>query len=178
MPPHLVFGAGGIGTTEKSFTYAFDTPEKVSVLLDALRELGLTELDSAASYPPGNPWNTETLLGQTKALDKGFIIDSKILIHWEGPTLHEDGIASSIARTLELLGADKVRTLYAHMPDPSTPLEVTAKAFDKQYRDGKFERVRMLRNPPSLSFPFLGETTFSPDNENKLICQEETARSI
>ena len=142
MPAHLVFGAGGIGTTAKSFTFTWDTPEKVSELLLVLDRIGVTELDSAASYPPGNPWNTETLLGQSKAAAKGFIIDSKVAVHGQGPKLHDSGVGASIDQTLELLGTSKIRTLYAHSPDPETSLEDQAAAFDKQYRAGKFERVR------------------------------------
>ncbi len=141
MPAHVVFGAGGIGTTEKSFTFTWDTPEKVSDLLVTLDQLQLRELDSAASYPPSNPWNTETLLGQAKAVDKGFIVDSKVIISKSGPKLDDATISSSIDRTLELLGTDKIRTLYAHAPDKNTPIEETAKAFHRQYAAGKFERV-------------------------------------
>ena len=141
MPAHLIFGAGGIGSTAKSFTFTWDTPEKVSELLSTLDRIGVRELDSAASYPPGNPWNTETLLGQSSAADKGFVIDSKVAAHVKGPTLHDEGIRTSIDRTLGLLGVTKIRTLYAHSPDSKTPLEDQAAAFDKQYRAGKFERA-------------------------------------
>ena len=141
MPAKLVFGAGGIGGTEKGFTYTWDTAEKVSSLLDTLENLGLKELDSAASYPPGNPWNTETLLGQSKAVERGFVVDSKIL-GGRGPMLTDELITTSVGKTLQLLNAGKVRTMYAHFSDTHTPIEETAKAFDKQYREGRFERVR------------------------------------
>jgi aflatoxin B1 aldehyde reductase len=139
--PHLVFGAGGIGVTEKSFTYTWADPEPVKSLLSVLQKLNVIELDSAASYPPGNPWNTETLLGQAEAVQGGFIIDSKVLVRRGEQSLHDEGIESSIDKTLDLLGSKKVRTLYAHAPDQNTTLEVTAAAFDKQYKAGKFERV-------------------------------------
>ena len=148
-PPNVVFGAGGIGTTAKSFTYTWDDADKVESLLSTLRDLDVLELDSAASYPPGNPWNTETLLGEAKAGDKGFIIDTKIAAHG-GNRLNDQGIASSIEKSLTLLGVEKVRTLYAHAPDVKTPIEETAAAFHKQYRAGKFERVY----PSSLSLSF------------------------
>jgi aflatoxin B1 aldehyde reductase len=144
MAPHLVFGAGGIGTTAKSFTFTWDTPEKVSELLSLLKRLDILELDSGASYPPGNAWNTETLLGQSKAAEKGFIIDSKIASHTTGRQLDDAGISSSTARTLELLGVSKVRTMYVHAPDKNTPLEETAEAFNKQFLAGSFERVCLL----------------------------------
>ncbi|KAK4206077.1 NADP-dependent oxidoreductase domain-containing protein [Rhypophila decipiens] len=142
MPPHQIFGAGGIGTTAKSFTYTWDTPEKVSELLNLLQTLNITELDSAAAYPPGNPENTETLLGQARAVQKGFIVDSKIQAYPLDVThLNDEGIEASTARTLELLGVDKVRIMYVHAPEPKTPVEETAAAFDRQFREGKFEKL-------------------------------------
>jgi len=150
MPPHLVFGAGAIGTTAKSFTFTWDTPEKVNELLHLLKNLDILELDSAASYPPGNPENAETLLGQSQAAEMGFLIDSKIAVHPVGvPHLTADGIKTSTARTLELLKTDKVRTLYAHAPEKTTPLEVTAAAFQRQFEEGRFDRVGECR---SLAF--------------------------
>ncbi|KAJ4404214.1 hypothetical protein N0V85_004926 [Neurospora sp. IMI 360204] len=141
MPPRLIFGAGGIGTTARSFTYTWGTPEKVSDLLSVLQELNILELDSAAVYPPGNPWNAETLLGQSKAAGKGFIIDSKVNADRPLPHLDEERISISIGQTLGLLGANRVRAYYAHAPDPSTPLEEQARAFDLQYKAGKFEKL-------------------------------------
>lgn len=140
MSVKLIFGAGGIGGTEQGFTYTWDTAEKASSLLDTLEILGLKELDSAASYPPGNPWDTETLLGKSKAVKRGFIIDSKIL-GAHGPMLTDEKITASVDKTLQLLKAAKVRTMYAHFSDKHTPIEETAKAFDRQYREGKFERL-------------------------------------
>ena len=139
-----MFGAGAIGTTAKGFTYTWDTPEKVSELLSALKELDLVELDSAAVYPPGNTWNAETLLGQSKATEKGFIIDSKVTVDRPYPHLDEEHVGLSIDHTLELLGTSRVRVYYAHSPDPSTPIEEQARAFDVQYRAGKFEKVCIM----------------------------------
>ncbi len=147
MPPQLIFGGGGLGGTEKSFTYSWDTPEKVQQLLQELKRLGFREIDAGASYPPTNPWNTETLLGQTHAaLPEGgdFVIDSKIAAHVPGPTLNDDNISTSLAKTLKLLGTPKVHILYAHVPDAKTPLEETARAFDTQFKAGRFEKVRHL----------------------------------
>ncbi|CAG8980473.1 hypothetical protein HYALB_00013594 [Hymenoscyphus albidus] len=126
--PTVIFGAGGIGHPEKSFTFTWETPEAVSELLSTLQSLDIHELDSSAPYPPGNAWHTETLLGEAKAVEKGFIIDSKVLKY--GP-LTEENITSSVDRTLSLLGGSKIRLLYAHEPDATTPLEETAAALDK-----------------------------------------------
>lgn len=113
----------------------------MSELLSVLQELDILELDSAAVYPPGNPWNTETLLGQSKAVEKGFIIDSKVFADRPLPHLDEERINISIGQTLGLLGADRVRIYYAHAPDPTTPIEEQARAFDLLYKAGKFEKV-------------------------------------
>ena len=153
--PTILFGAGGIGTTATSFTYTWETPEAANSLLQTLSSLHIQELDSAASYPPGNPWNTETLLGQAGVSDMDFAIDTKVAIH-EGFALNDATIPASIDKSLVLMGVKKVRTLYAHVPDPSTPIEETAKAFHRQYLAGKFERVSTkvkgrLSSPSSFS---------------------------
>lgn len=77
----ILFGAGGIGEGRISRTW--NTGEQTLELLDVLKELGITQLDSAASYPAGNPWATERLLGESAAVEKGFVVDTKILIGGE-----------------------------------------------------------------------------------------------
>lgn len=139
--PNIVFGAGGIGGTEKSFTYTWTDASKTSTLLNTLQDLGIKELDSAASYPPSNPWNTETLLGESHAVQKGFLVDSKVAAHIPNPHLSAEQIEQSIDKTLRLLGAGKVRVLYAHRQDDITTLEDQLEGFDRQFRAGKFERV-------------------------------------
>jgi len=136
--PKIIFGAGGIGHTAKSFTFTWETSQAVSELLTKLKSLDILELDSAASYPPSNPWHTETLLGQAHAIKQNFIIDSKVL---KPGALNHENIKSSIDQTLKLLGTTQIRTLYAHEPDPSTPLEETAAALHSQFVAGKFQKV-------------------------------------
>lgn len=153
MPPQIIFGAGGIGTTAKSFTYTWDNAEKVNELLTAIQELRISELDSAASYPPGNAWNTETLLGSSQAAKKGFIIDTKVIpLRDGGKTLGFENITSSIDKSLGLLGVDKVRTLYAHFNDAATPIAEQAEAFHNVYKSGKVERVRLFHLPQYIVF--------------------------
>jgi hypothetical protein len=107
--PNIVFGAGGIGKGRISHTWT--TPESTTELLDSLEDLGLKQLDSGASYPPGAPWVTETLLGQAEAAKRGFVIDTKVLIIRETQgkgSLSEENIDSSLKKSLELLGVEKV----------------------------------------------------------------------
>ena len=148
-PPKIVFGAGSIGTTLDSFTFTWGTPKLVSSLLSTLKELDILVLDTAAIYPPGNPRNSETLLGQTGAGEQGFIIDSKVLPVLDGPHLTDESISRSLDESLSLLRLGRIRTLYAHFPDPHTSVEVTAATFDLEYKAGKFERV-LLFTPARL----------------------------
>lgn len=140
MTPTVIFGAGGIGAGTISQTWS--TAESVSDLLDTLQTLGIKQLDSAASYPPGAPWVADTLLGQAKAVERGFLVDTKIAAH-EGleNSLAESSINSSLEKSLELLNVERVHVLYAHAPDPTTSIAETARAFDEQFRAGKFEKL-------------------------------------
>ncbi|CZR53501.1 related to aflatoxin B1 aldehyde reductase [Phialocephala subalpina] len=141
MPPTLLFGAGGIG--EGNISHTWTNVDETSSLLDDLEELGLTQLDSAASYPPGAPWTTERLLGETKAAKRGFLIDTKVLATEEtvDGSLSEAKIDESVKKSLELLGVKQVNILFAHAPDPKTPAEETAKAFDRYFRAGTIKQL-------------------------------------
>jgi aflatoxin B1 aldehyde reductase len=148
---NLIFGAGGIG--EGRISHTWTTPEQTEELLKSLDELGLKQLDSAASYPPGSPWVTETLLGQAKAAGKGFMIDSKIMpyslaLGFREPkaksgaeSLSEANIDASFKKTFELMGIEKVNIMYAHCSDPETPAEESARAFNKHLQAGHCEKV-------------------------------------
>lgn len=123
-----------------------------------MEELELGQLDSAAAYPLGALWVTETLLGQMKASEKGFVIDTKILAF---PLAGRDPNAKSgtgslteetrrrtsmqsFKKTFELLGVEKVNIVYTHYSDPVTPAEESARAFDKHFRAGHFEKVWLI----------------------------------
>lgn len=143
--PQVIFGAGGIGKGNISYTWT--TPEStVELLENTLKPLNIKQLDSAASYPPGAPWTTETLLGQAKAVERDFLVDTKILVSRalgcpDAGSLSESNIDSSLAKSLELLGVDSVNILYVHTPDPITPIAESARAFDKHFRAGKFKEL-------------------------------------
>jgi aflatoxin B1 aldehyde reductase len=148
---NLIFGAGGIG--EGRISHIWTTPERTEELLKSLDELGLKQLDPAASYAPGSPWVTETLLGQAKVAGKGFMIDSKIMpyslaLGFRDPkaksgaeSLSEANIDASFMKTFELMGIEQVNIMYAHCSDPETPAEESARAFDKHLQAGHCEKV-------------------------------------
>lgn len=155
--PDIVFGAGGIGGSGAQwFTHTWSTLEQVSSLLEVLSEYKLNILDSAAAYPPGNPLETNRLLGLSKAASKGFTIDTKIFSSGgRDGSLTRSNIEVSVEKDLELLGVDKVRCLYAHAPDYVTPLEETAAAFDEQYRNGRCEMLGVSNFPEDMLREYL-----------------------
>lgn len=142
MPPTLFYGTAIFGTpTIPSLTEA----ENVSEILDEVRSLGFTELDTAARYPPDNVGGSERLLGATKA-GRSFTVNTKVLI--AGTTgdgsLTKGAIRASVANSLKTLGVSKIGILYAHAPDNLTPLEEQAEAFHEQYEKGYCERVILI----------------------------------
>lgn len=136
--PNALFGGAMIGNT-------FTTPEQVQELLDQLKVLQIDHIDTAARYPPGNPGRSENLLGEVRALEQGFTIDTKISpgsSSGDGSGTHTaPAIRKSLEESLDQLKTKKVNVLYFHRPDPSTPIAEQAAEINRQYLDGYFERV-------------------------------------
>jgi aryl-alcohol dehydrogenase-like predicted oxidoreductase len=58
--------------------------------------------------------------------------------------LSEKNIEASLGRNrklLELGRGEKVNVLYAHLPDPVTPIEESVRAFDSHFRRGDCKEV-------------------------------------
>jgi aflatoxin B1 aldehyde reductase len=138
--PILFFGTAIFGSAQAS---SLTTPEAVSSLLSAVHALGITQLDTAARYPPDNTGESERLLGAAKAASSGFTINTKVLLAGSSPdgTLSRDAVRASVANSLKTLGVDKIGILYAHAPDNATPLEEQAEAFHEQFEKGYCEAV-------------------------------------
>ena len=78
------------------------------------------------------------LLGQ-------FTVDTKVLLVPGGVgTLSEEAVERSLSNSLMFLNTDKVNVYYCHAPDHQTPVYEQAKGLDKQYRQGRFAKVRYM----------------------------------
>ena len=100
--PNLVLGGAAIGSS-------YQTSDAVSELLVALKKHGISHIDSAARYPPTDPGRSEQLLGQAKAAEAGFIIDTKIDTEGDGSgTLTAAAIANSLEASFNRLQVKKV----------------------------------------------------------------------
>jgi len=138
--PQLIFGCGGLGNE-------FVGQDQVTEVLHTLKEAGVERLDTAALYPPTDIGASQRLLGQAGAAQKGFTIDTKVLISLSGfeGTLEPEKIAKSITESEQVLrfGENQhVNVFYPHAPDVATPLKDQGYGFDVQYRKGKFNKVR------------------------------------
>ncbi|KAI0008535.1 Aldo/keto reductase [Xylariaceae sp. FL0662B] len=150
--PNLIFGGGGIGDE-------FKTAESVSELLQTLKSLGITTIDTAALYPPTNIGASETLLGQVGAAEQGFTIDTKILalgLDADG-TLEPAAIEKSLNTSYDRLKLQdrKVNVLYCHTPDRATPLNEQAAGLDVQYKKGRFKRLGVCGFPLDMLTEFV-----------------------
>ena len=129
--PKTIFGGGLIGTS-------LTTPGQVQELPDELKALKIDRIDTAARYSPTNPGSSERLLGEVRAAEQGFTIDTKINT---GGSASSNGpgslIAAAINKSIEesciRLKADRVKILYFHRPDPQTPIAEQAAEIQRQY---------------------------------------------
>jgi aflatoxin B1 aldehyde reductase len=161
--PRIIFGAATVGM-------GFDDPQAVAEILDLLKKHNIDHIDTAGRYPPLNPGLSETLLGEADAVQRGFLIDTKVLA---GPgdgsgELTNSVIKKSLSTSLQRLKSGSVRrrnhaeyivftdkkqinTLHCHRPDPKTPLVEQAASLDRLYRQGKFKAVCLPCFPFSSS---------------------------
>lgn len=115
-------------------------PEKLKA---TLASLDIARIDTAASYGKGE---SEKIIGRS-GLSRAFTIDTKVLWIPPGDGMHTaDAVEKSISNSLNVLGLEKVNVLYCHGPDYETSLETQARAFDAQYKKGRFNHVRLSRS--------------------------------
>ena len=163
--PRLIFGAASVGMN-------FLNPTDVQTLFDALKSAGVTHVDTAGRYPATQPGRSEELLGEVKAAEQGFTIDTKILaVGGDGSgELEKASIERSINKSLERMQIPNVNTLHIHRPDPRTPLEEQAKALNDIYKEGKFKSVgfyssrtpRLTKASPKMPHLSSSESRSSP----------------
>ncbi len=144
--PVIYFGTGIVGSSNVP---ALQDAETLSALLDAVRDVGISQIDTAARYPADNQGGSERMLGLVGSPAKGFTINTKVLVSGNSSagSLSRDAVRASVANSLASLGIAKVGILYAHAADEATPLEEQAAALDEQFRNGSCEKVRVVFFP-------------------------------
>lgn len=101
MAPQLIFGTATFGMDMT----AFQDRDTVVLLLEELKTLGVTQLDTAARYPPFSPGRAEQLVGEAEAIAAGFSVDTKVYTDTKtdgsgdlGLTAIEKSVATSLER--------------------------------------------------------------------------------
>lgn len=138
-PPSSIFSSALIGTSSTA-------PREVQEPLDQLNTLQIDHIDIAARYSPTNHGSSGRLLGEVRAAEQGSTIDTKISTENSpngdtSSTLTSSSIAHSISNSFDRLKTNKFNVLYFHRPDPQTPIAAQAAEINRQYNDGRFDKV-------------------------------------
>lgn len=117
-------------------------------LLDTLKAKGVNILDVAQLYGAA-----EQVIGELKALDQDFTVDTKWLGGWPGGGWSsKDNIINSANESFKKLGVVKgqkdIDVFYIHSPDVQTPVEETLAAVDEVYKSGGFKRFGLSNFTP------------------------------
>lgn len=117
MSPQLIYGTAtfGMDMTE------IQTAEAAKKMLETVRSLGISRLDTAPRYPPLSRGRAEELLGQASELSGTFAIDTKVYTDTgtDGSgDLGRNAVHESVRGSLERLNRPQVRRGF--LPDRTT----------------------------------------------------------
>ena len=115
--------------------------EEAKALMAAAYDAGVNFFDNAEAYANGE---AETIMGQAfKDLGwarKDYLVSTKIFWGGDGPNdkgLSYKHIIEGVNAALTRLQLEYVDLVFAHRPDPETPIEETVFAFNQVIREGK-----------------------------------------
>ncbi len=138
------------------FGGAIPEAECLRILTRAL-DLGINVIDTAEKYLRPTPGASETTLGRILRGRR----DEVFLATKVDPTGDRSGepsgcglsramVISAVESSLRRLQTDCVDLVYAHAPDPGTPLSETLSAFDHLIEAGKIRHAGLSNHPASL----------------------------
>jgi voltage-dependent potassium channel beta subunit len=115
--------------------------EEAKAIMAAAYDAGVNFFDNAEAYASGQ---AETIMGEAlKDLGwarKDYLVSTKIFWGGEGPNdrgLSYKHIIEGTNNALQRLQLEYVDLIFAHRPDPETPIEETVFAFNQIIREGK-----------------------------------------
>ncbi|CDO69955.1 hypothetical protein BN946_scf184836.g29 [Trametes cinnabarina] len=143
---NIVMGAATFGEPGREGSRVHDVKD-VEAILDVFEAHGHYEVDTARIYTGGT---SEEYLAKAGWKKRGLLVDTKLLpnagkpVPFGGATERISHSPEDLRKHLEIslkaLGTDSVEIFYLHGPDRTTPYEVTLKAVDELYKQGKFKR--------------------------------------
>ena len=133
-----------------------DAPENYTKIVYSAFDQGITHFDLADNYGPP-PGSAEENFGQILKKGLGAYRDELVISTkaghsmWPGPYGDwgsRKHLFASIDQSLKRLGTDYVDIFYSHRPDPSTPIEETARALSDIVKQGKALYVGLSKYSP------------------------------
>eukprot|EP00026_Physarum_polycephalum_P011891 Phypoly_transcript_12139.p1 GENE.Phypoly_transcript_12139~~Phypoly_transcript_12139.p1 ORF type:complete len:336 (-),score=27.70 Phypoly_transcript_12139:152-1123(-) len=132
----VVLGAGTFGYKLTSGAACLSDKHLIQDILSEFKKHGYKNIDTARSYSQGT---SEEILTELNYAQQGFSVDTKIYSSGAGSHKAEN-VAKSIRESLAALKTNKVRILFLHYPDRTTPFEETLEAINEAYKQGHFEK--------------------------------------
>ncbi|TFY55976.1 hypothetical protein EVG20_g9115 [Dentipellis fragilis] len=140
---NIVMGSMTFGAPGKEGARVHDLKD-VEAILDAFQQHGHTEIDTARVYCGGT---CEEYLGKIDWQSRGLKMETKLYPVPQKSAFFNDIINHTpenmrrhLDDSLKALNTDTLEMWYLHGPDRSTPYEVTLKAVNEFYKEGKFKR--------------------------------------
>lgn len=142
---NIVMGAASFGEAGQEGTRFHDLKD-VEAVLDVFQAHGHSEIDTARIYGGGT---SEQYLGKVDWKGRGLKLGTKLYpISLNGQAFNlgfsishsPEDLRKFLDVSLQALKADQVELWYLHAPDRSTPYEVTMKAVNDLYKEGKFKK--------------------------------------
>jgi aryl-alcohol dehydrogenase-like predicted oxidoreductase len=129
-----------------------DTQESIATIHAAL-DRGISMIDTAPAYGFGR---AEEIVGQ--ALAEGgrrdrVLIATKVGLNWHNGQVFRDAGAGRIRREIEdslrRLRTDRIDLYQVHWPDPTVPIEATARELERLFRAGKIRAIGVSNFSPA-----------------------------
>eukprot|EP00026_Physarum_polycephalum_P012935 Phypoly_transcript_13286.p1 GENE.Phypoly_transcript_13286~~Phypoly_transcript_13286.p1 ORF type:complete len:346 (+),score=37.88 Phypoly_transcript_13286:74-1039(+) len=132
----VVLGTAFFGYKLTSGAECNSDKQLIQNIFDEFKRSGYKNIDTARSYSLGT---TEEILAELNYQGQELVVDTKV--YSVGPGSHKaENVTKSIQESLFALKTNKVRVLYLHHPDRSTPFEETLGAINEAYKLGYFEK--------------------------------------
>ncbi|KAA1474652.1 Aldo/keto reductase [Dentipellis sp. KUC8613] len=140
---NIVMGSMTFGAPGKEGARVHDLKD-VEAILDVFQEHGHTEIDTARVYCGGT---CEEYLGRIDWKKRGLKMETKLYpVPQTSPFFNDiinhtpESMRRHLDDSLKALKTDTLEMWYLHAPDRTTPFEVTLKAVNEFYKEGKFKR--------------------------------------
>lgn len=145
---NIVMGAMTFGEKGTEQARVFEIKD-IEAILDIFQSHGHTEVDTARAYGEGT---SEQYLGKLDWQGKGLKMETKIfptvifpaamlkMANRESISHSPEDLRKSLDISLKALKTNTLEMWYLHAPDRTTPFEVTMKAVNDLYKEGKFKR--------------------------------------